>query len=181
MRKTGNFIQGVFAILAMAAMWAIGIALVFFLGKYSEIIFGWTRAIAEWALVICVLVLAPLGLFRKTRGISAMGYFIASYIFGTNLFIFSVLVVLQIWGVTALIIGLLFAGVGVLPVAFLASIFHREWYTFGQLSLGLVFTWGTRAFGLYRPSKSEREKTDTGLDGVTDELVIVMDEQPPAT
>jgi hypothetical protein len=176
MRKADSFLRSIFPILAMIVMWAIGIAVVVFVGKHIETLYEWTLDIAEWALVVCVLVVLPLGLFRKTRGISATSYVIASYIFGTNLFIFSVLVVLQIWGVVALIIGLVFAGVGVLPVAFLASIVHREWDAFWQLAFGLVFTWGTRAYGLYLATKSEREKADAELDAVIHELG--MDKQP---
>lgn len=91
---------------------------------YLVSLYTWTLDIAELAIAVCFVVLAPLSLFRRTRGISALGYLVASYLFGVNLFIFGIIVTLSEWGVVALVIGLFLAGVGVVPVALLASIFH---------------------------------------------------------
>lgn len=167
-----DLIKGGFGIVAVVGMWAVGIALLIFVGKHLETIFGWTQGIAELTVVVCILVLAPLGLFRKTRAISATGYVIASYVFGANLFIFGVIVVLSLWGIVALIIGLVFVGVGVVPVAFLASIFRREWSVFWQLVLGVAFTWGARAYGIYLGMKAEREQAQYAVPAAIDEIVV---------
>lgn len=175
MRKTGSLIQGGFAIAGMLAMWAIGIALVVFVGKHLEVIYTWSLNIAELALLICIVVLGPLGLFRKTRAISGTGYFIASYVFGVNLFISGVIIVMESWGIVAVIIGLVFAGVGVVPVAFLASIVRRDWAAFWQLVFALFFTWGTRAFGIYLGAKSERDQAEYAVSTAADEIGVVED------
>ena len=47
-----------------------------------------------------------------------------------------------------LIIGLLLAGGGVVPVAFLAALFHGKWALLGFVVLGTVLTFGTRLLGL---------------------------------
>lgn len=163
MRKTG-------IVLSMIAMFAISILVVVFVGKHLDAIYRWTLTIAEFAFGVYILVLALLSLFRKTRTISATGYVIASYTFGANLFLAGVITVLQLWGIAALVIGLLFAGVGVVPVAFLAAIFNRQWDAFWQLVLGLIFTWGTRAYGLHLVAKAERDReTEYAMDAATDE------------
>jgi hypothetical protein len=78
-----------------------------------------------------------------------MGFYIASFLFGTMLFAFSCIVAVTIWGYGGLAVGLIFAGVGVVPVAFLATIFHAEWTAFWNLIFGIVLTFGTRGLGIY--------------------------------
>lgn len=65
------------------------------------------------------------------------------------LFVFSCIVVVAIWGYVGLIVGLIFGGVGVVPVAFVATVAHAEWPAFWSLILGIVLTFGARAFGIY--------------------------------
>src|SRR4030088_2185689 len=82
----------------------------------------WLNYAGKIALAVCLLILLPLTFFRRTRPWSGTGYFFASYVFGTMLFAFSCLVAFQIWSYTGLIVGLFFAGLGVVPVAFLATL-----------------------------------------------------------
>ena len=171
MRKHGSSIRSGLACVGMVAMWAAGIALIVFVGKHLDTVFGWTREVAEWTLVGCIFILAPLGLFRRTRAAGGIGFYVASFAFGANLFIFAVIVVLSLWGVLALVIGLLIAGVGVLPVAFLASVWRREWSVFWELVFGLVLTFGARAYGIYLTTKAERQADDSATSRA-DEIMV---------
>jgi hypothetical protein len=71
---------------------------------------------------------------------------------------FSLLVTLNLWGLTAAIIGLLFMGIGILPVALLACIFKGEWSIFFQLILQLALLIGCRLYGFYLAHKAEQEE-----------------------
>jgi len=42
---------------------------------------------------------------------------------------------------------LFLAGVGVVPVAFLATLFHKAWPLFWDVVYGVVMTYGTRYLG----------------------------------
>jgi hypothetical protein len=106
----------------------------------------WGAAIA---FDICVIVLLPLCIFRKTRPWAGTGFFIASYVFGLLLFAFSCIVAFEIWGYAGLTIGLVFAGVGVVPVAFAAALLHRAWSPLLNIVFGIVLTYGTRVLGIY--------------------------------
>jgi hypothetical protein len=62
---------------------------------------------------------------RRTRAFSAAGLMIASYVFGACLWITSLLLTYELWGTIAVIIGLAVVGIGIVPVALLAALFHR--------------------------------------------------------
>ena len=114
---------------------------------------------------ICFFVLLPLCVFRKTRPWAGTAFVIASYAFGLMLFAFSCIVAFEIWGYTGLIIGLVFFGVGTVPVAFLATLLHGEWWLLLNIVLGVVFTFGTRFLGIYLASKKhppERKAAEQG-------------------
>jgi len=96
-----------------------------------------------------ILVILPLALFRKTIGISSVGLFVSSYIYGTTLWFWALLLTYLIWGVFALIIGLFIAGIGVVPIAILATIIKGEWATVAQIIFLLILTFGSRALSLY--------------------------------
>jgi len=51
----------------------------------------------------------------------------SSYLFETIFFAFPCIATVQLWGYGALLIGLFLAGVSVVPIAFLAAVFHGAW------------------------------------------------------
>lgn len=113
--------------------------------------------IASWiALVVCILVFSPMSFFRWSRPWAGIAFYYTSYIFGTMLFAYSCLFVVFAWGYGALATGLILGGVGIVPVALLAAVFHKEWVVFWELIVSLALTFGTRGFGIYLITKAER-------------------------
>jgi hypothetical protein len=123
----------------------------------SDKLMPWLVKASGIALLICIFIFLPMSLFRRLRALAGMGCYYASYVFGSMLFAYSCLYVVFAWGYMALAIGLIFAGVGVVPVAFLAAIFHGEWLAFWELVFGIVLTFGTRGFALWLITKAERD------------------------
>jgi hypothetical protein len=109
----------------------------------------WLITGSEIAIVICVFVLLPLCIFRTTRPWAGVAFVYASYLFGLLLFAYSCLFVVYAWGYGGLVVGLLFFGVGVVPVALLAALLHAEWPVLLELVVGIVLTFGTRFLGLF--------------------------------
>ena len=107
-----------------------------------------------WTLAICVLVLVPLALFPGSRGIAGNGFVIASYAFGLINWLFAMAYVYLEWGLVPLIIGLVFGGVGVIPIAFILSIFDAAWGALGNLAtIGVL--WGvSRGLGFWLIEKA---------------------------
>lgn len=112
-------------------------------------ILPWLILLSLLALVVCILILGPLALFRYTRPWAGIGYFIASYVFGLTGWFMGLLLTWMLWGGLAVFIGLVFLGVGVIPVAMLATLFKGMWVEFGLLVLSIVLTFGLRVLGLY--------------------------------
>jgi hypothetical protein len=123
--------------------------------RVSDFLFPWLSLISGYTFFACILILLPLTIFRKVRAFSGFGFFVASYIFGVTLWTCGFLYSYVLWGATAIIIGLFLAGVGVVPIAMLATAFKGDWSTFGYLVFQLFLTIGLRAFGLYLVNKSE--------------------------
>ena len=104
------------------------IALLINVGVYlGERIYPWLVKISGITLVVVLFLLLPLALFRRTRNFSGWGLSIASWVFGTTLWVWGFLLTYQLWGGFALFIGLIFLGVGVVPLAMLAILFEGMW------------------------------------------------------
>ena len=118
---------------------------------------------------IVLFVLIPLSIFRKTRGVSGIGILISSYIFGLTLWVWSFLLTYSLWGWLGLLIGLFVLGIGVMPIAILATLFKGMWSTFGQLISLVILTFGSRLFGIYLTENYERTRYDIRDNSITDE------------
>jgi hypothetical protein len=58
-------------------------------------------------------------------------------------------------GTWAVITGLCFAGIGVVPVGMLAALFHGMWARLAELIVLIVLTFGSRFFAAWLAAKSE--------------------------
>ena len=121
----------------------------------SERVYPWLIVITAVALFVAIPVLLPLAIFRRTRAFAGGGIYIASFVFGLTLWVWSLLTSYTLWGTGGVVVGLFFAGVGVVPIAILASLFHGLWSMVGELLLVTAITFGTRFFGIYLMTKSE--------------------------
>jgi hypothetical protein len=108
-------------------------------------------------LVICVLVLVPACLIPKARGFASIGLLVASLVFGFLLWVWAFIVTLEIWGWFGVIIGLLFAGIGIVPVAFFALLFHAQWLGLANLAYMLFALLGARLLAFWIGSRAERQ------------------------
>ncbi len=105
-------------------------------------------------LIFCI-VLLPLAIFKKTRGVSGLGMVFSSNIFGATLWMWAFLLCFSIWGWRAIIFGLLIAGVGVVPIALLATALKGMWSVFGQLIVLVIIVFAVRIIGGILVEKAE--------------------------
>lgn len=131
--------------LAIAAA-GIAIATAFILGGVwvSKHLLPWLTVISLIVFAIVIFVLLPLAIPRATRGFSSISILIASYVFGATLWMYGLLLTYFTWGIVAVIIGLVFFGVGVVPIALLATLFKGMWGPFFTLVLLAIATYGCR-------------------------------------
>ena len=152
LKAIGSFIIGIAVLIGVAI-----VAMMLIRGGawVSEMLYPWIAVLSSFAFVVCIFILLPLAAFKKTRVFSGTGFYIASYVFGVSLWVWSLLLTYFLWGGFALFVGLFLAGVGVLPIAMLATAFNGMWTQFGELVLTMVITYATRSFGYYLVSKAE--------------------------
>ena len=117
-------------------------------------LYTWISNIQFVVFFIDLIILIPLSFFRKARRFSGTVIMYSSYLFGLQLWLSGLMVTLQIWGVWAAIIGLLLLGVGVIPIALIATLFNGLWNEFIQLLLSVIIVFGSRILGAYLLKKA---------------------------
>jgi hypothetical protein len=152
LKSIGSFLLGICILVAVMLVLTMFIKGGVWL---SERVYPWLVILFTISLFVVILVLLPLAIFRRTRAFAGGGIYLASFVFGLTLWVWSLLVSYTLWGVTGIIIGLLLGGVGVVPIAILASLFHGLWSMVGQLLLVTAITFGMRFLGIWVMMKSE--------------------------
>lgn len=107
------------------------------------IIVGWI------ALAVDLLLLLPLSIFRGLRGFTGTMIFVSSFIFGLITWLLGFILTYSLWGLWAVIIGILFFGGAVVPFALLATLFKGMWEPFFSVLILFVLTFGARFAGFY--------------------------------
>ncbi len=153
--KLKDFGWGILGIAFMIGLMLL--ALLFIKGGLwlSATLYPWIILISLITFAVSLLILLPLGIFKKTRPASGIGLLIASYIFGATVWIWSFLLAYVLWGFLGLLIGLFIGGVGVVPIAMLATLFSGEWSAFIELIVLVIVTFGTRFLAIYIAEKAE--------------------------
>ena len=98
---------------------------------------------------LVVLIILPLVIPKATRGFSIGALFIASYVFGATLWMEGLLLTLNIWGLGAVFIGIVLGGVGVVPIAMLATLIEGMWGPLIELVLLTIATFGARLGAIF--------------------------------
>ncbi len=143
-----------FLLICVAGLVVIGL-LIGGVGWVSDRLFPWFAKVSSIAVLLLIFVLLPLSAIRKTRGFAAAVILCLSYLFGDTVWMQGLLTTLHIWGVGAVVLGLCFLGVGVVPIAMLATLFHGLWSQLGALIVLAVLAFGSRIFALWLGEKAE--------------------------
>jgi len=112
---------------------------------------AWVGVVALAVVPVFLLLAIP----RRTRGWAGLGMTISSYALGFSIWMWALVVAYWMAGVFWMIVGLCFAGVGVVLVAIIAAGLRGEWLVFLQLVGGVVIVYLTRFFGAYLIDKAE--------------------------
>ena len=137
---------GVVLIVGLLMIVGIAIGAVFILGSAwaSSKLLPWFSILTWVAFGLVVVVFLPLAIPRSTRGFSSIALFVASYVFGATLWMEGLLLTLSLWGLGAVFVGLFMFGVGVVPIAMLATLLKGLWAPFIELLLLTIMTFASR-------------------------------------
>ncbi len=100
-----------------------------------------------------VVVLLLLSIIPDLRKITSSSIFICSYIFGATLWLISLYYTYSLWGILGVIIGFLFLGIGMIPLAMLALLLHALFIDLGILILLVVLVFVFRFLSVWISSK----------------------------
>lgn len=151
----------------------IALLLLFFqgVGWIRANIYPWSSLAAEIAALAVVPISILLAIFRRSRGIGAIGLLISSYVIGLGLWIWSLIVVYVFAGLFWLIVGVVIGGIGVVPIAFIAALLFREWSIAGQILIAAIFVYGIRWISLFLSERSGIEEQDVD-PSFTEEIAL---------
>jgi len=96
---------------------------------------------------LVIFISLPLSIPKATRRFSSKTLVVSSYVFGITLWVKGLLLTYFLWGSLAVLIGLFAGGVGVIPMAMLATGFDGQWEHFIELVLLIIMTFATRIGG----------------------------------
>lgn len=146
--KIAEFSSMIFGIVIFLAILSIPILLI--LGStwaaknllQPLIVIGWI------VVAIDILILLPLSLFKGLRGFTGTAIFISSFLFGLVTWLLGFILTYAIWGLWAVIAGVLFFGGAVVPFALLATLFNGMWEPFFTVIILVALTFGARIIGI---------------------------------
>ena len=152
LKAIGSFLFAICFLVGVVFM-----VMMFFRGSVwlSERIYPWLVVLTAVTFFVVIFVLLPMAIFRRTRVFAIMGLYISSYVFSLMLWVSSLLTSYTIWGVTGVVVGVFLGGIGVVPVAVLATLFAGMWSVAGQLLLMTAIAIGTKFLGFWLMMKSE--------------------------
>ena len=149
--KNAGFALG--GLLVMAAVF--GLAMIFIVGATAASLWvmEWVPLVLWSSLAVVFFILGPLSLIPPARVIAATGFLIASFVFGAMMWCCGLGVTYEAWGMVGVIIGLVIAGVGIVPVGMLAVLLHGEWQALIVFVIFIVLTFGLRALSFWLAQK----------------------------
>ncbi len=164
-----DILKSIGGFILMIGFFIIGIFII--LGFINGSTWLGTKILPLLSVVVCIvfaidiLIILPLGLIRKARGISGVGLFISSYIYGIFLWFWTLLITYFTWGFIAVFIGIFVVGIGCVPIAIVASLVKGGWAVFGQILILIVFTYGTRTLGILFCNQADEMAWENNIEG----------------
>ena len=152
LKTVGSWLRGVGGfslILAGAAFGFLGFELM------SEILLPWFNLASILAFTFVLFVVLPLSVFRRCRRFAAVASLVSTFVFGATLWMGALLATFTLWGKWAVWIGLFMMGVGVVPIAILATLFKGMWSNLGLLVVLTVLTFGTGFYASWIGEKAD--------------------------
>lgn len=119
-------------------------------------ILGWIGAIGLLLVPVFLLLSIP----RITRGWAGLGITFSSYAVGIGIWVWSFVMAYAMAGVFWIVVGLMFAGVGVVAVAAIASALRGEWFVFIQIVVGVIVVYALRMLGAYLIDKAAPKENE---------------------
>ena len=134
-------------ILLLGILIAIPVLLLVGAAEVSAAALGWMPWIFAIVAGAGLLAFGLPALVAGRRGRSGIGFLLTATVLGALLWIWSLAFTYEAWGIIPVIIGLLLAGIGIVPVALAAALFEGAWTTLALLLALIACIYGFRVVG----------------------------------
>lgn len=101
-----------------------------------------------------LVVLVPMAIIPRTRATAAGLLYLGSFLYGLTAWLMGFIITMQYWGVFWVIIGLVLAGIGVVPMGLVAAAFNHDPTAFWSLLVLTALALGTRYCSQWLAAKS---------------------------
>lgn len=119
----------------------------------------WSIAGAWLALIpVCLPCAIILAIFRKTRGLAGLIMILASYAIGFSLWLYGLVAAASLAGYGWMCVGLFLAGIGVLPIAFIAAVFSGHWSVVATIAILTLIVYVLRVSGHWLVDRAEEAR-----------------------
>lgn len=152
LKEIGYLVTGIVLLAAV-----ISLPVVFIMGSLwaSENILPPLVSVGWVVLGMNLVIFLPLSLFKRLRAFSGGAMYLSSLVFGLIAWLFGFILTYSIWGLGAVILGMIFLGGGVVPIAMLATAINGYWEPFFIVFVVAVLAISTRMFGMHMMEISE--------------------------
>lgn len=141
----------------------------------SQHLVWYAQAFAFAAFWVCALVLLPLSAFTRTRRAALYGFVLAAFVFGACTWMLGLLSTYQSWGGLGVLLGLVLAFIGLVPLGMLAALFAGQWMVLGQLIAGVALTWAARSMAMWLSAQIMRAQMDQHTRIIEGEVIARRD------
>ena len=128
-------------------------------GWIAEYVYPFATFLAAIAFFVVIPLSSLLSIFKKHRDVGATGLLVSSYVIGLYLWVTSLIIAYGLAGVYWLVVGVLFAGIGVVAVALVAALLSGEWSVAAQILLMVILVYGIRMFSFFLAERSTKGET----------------------
>ncbi len=145
LNTVGCFIVAVAAIIGFFLIFSLFIrGGVWVADKVLPVLFVFSVGVFIFNVIICL----PLAFFKRTKEFSGKALFLSSYLYGILLWLGCLVVTFKIWGWVGIVIGLILLGIGIVPIALVATILSGLWIVVFHIIVLGVIIWVTRSAGV---------------------------------
>ncbi len=157
------------ALIGLAALAVSGMVWV------SQHLVWYAQAFAFAAFWLCALVFLPLSAFTRTRRAALYGFVLAAFVFGACTWMLGLLSTYQSWGGLGVLIGLVLAFIGLVPLGMLAALFAGQWMMLIQLIAGVMLAWAARSMAMWLSAQMVRAEMDRHTRIIEGEIIARHD------
>lgn len=185
LNSIGCFILSIAAIVCCVFLFGLFIrGGVWVADKVLPVLLVFSAGVFIFNVVVCI----PLAFFRRTKEFSGKALFISSFFYGLLLWLGCLVITFKLWGWFGIVLGLILLGVGIVPIAAIATVIAGLWSIVLHIIVLALIIWLARtagiallrdsyAFGRPEPFDTPEQSSNSNEDVIDVESVNIKEDE----